>query len=170
MNLLTLIPLPARIAIVVAAGIALYMLGMLHGERSAGQAHIDYISKQAAQSVKVAQAHAKIVIETQIKYVDRIKTIYKQGETIEKQVPIYITADDNAGCTINTGFVRIHDAAWTGEPPGSATSADREPAGIPLAEVAETNAFNATACLAWREQALGLREFYQKLKKVRDVE
>jgi len=164
MNLLSLIPLPARIAIVVAAGIALYMLGMLHGERSAGQAHIDYISKQAAQSVKVAQAHAKIVIETQIKYVDRIKTIYKQGETIEKQVPIYITADDNAGCTINTGFVRIHDAAWTGEPPGSATSADREPAGIPLAEVAETNAFNATACLAWREQALGLREFYAKLQ------
>lgn len=118
----------------------------------------------AAQSVKIAQAQAKVIVETQIKYVDRIKTIYTRGETIEKQVPIYITADDNAGCTINTGFVRIHDAAWTGEPQGSATSADREPAGVSLAAVAETTAFNATACIAWREQALGLREFYAKMQ------
>lgn len=167
MNLLTLIPLPARIAIVVAAGISLYMLGMLHGERSAGQTHIDYISKQAAESVKVAQAQTKVVIETQIKYVDRFKTIYAQGEVIEKQVPIYITADDNAGCTINTGFVRIHDAAWANQPAGPAADTDREPSGISLTDVAETNAFNATACLAWREQALGLREFYRKMQKVR---
>lgn len=166
MNFLSPIPLLSRIAIFFSAGIALYMLGMLHGERVAGQAHIDYISAQAAQSVKVAQAQAKIVIETQIKYVDRIKTIYKQGETIEKQVPIYITADDNAGCTINTGFVRMQNAAWTGEPAGPATSADREPSGIPLAEVAETNAYNATACIAWREQALTLRELYTKLQAV----
>jgi len=170
MNLLTLIPLPARIAIFVAAGIALYMLGMLHGERSAGQAHIDYVSEQAVQSIKVTQAQMKVVIETQVKYVDRIKTIYKQGETIEKQVPIYINDADNAGCTINTGFVRSYDAAWTNQPAGPAADTDREPSGIPLTEVAETNAFNATACLAWREQAVGLREFYQKLKKVRDVE
>jgi len=167
MNLLSLIPLPARVVISVVVGIVLYLLGMMHGERSAGQAHIDYVSAQAAKSVKVAQEQMKVVIETQVKYVDRTKTIYTQGETIEKQVPIYVTAADDSACTINTGFVRIHDAAWTGEPPGSATSADREPAGIPLAEVAETNAFNATACLAWREQALGLREFYAKMQAAR---
>lgn len=159
-----LVPWYMRALVAVAAGAVIYLLGMMHGERSAGQAHIDYVSELAAQSVKVAQAQAKIVIETQIKYVDRIKTIYKQGETIEKQVPIYITADDNAGCTINTGFVRIHDAAWTGEPAGPVADTDREPSGISLAEVAETTAFNATACIAWREQALGLREFYAKLQ------
>lgn len=162
-----LVPWYVRALVAVAAGVVIYLLGMLHGERVAGQAHIDYASEQAAQSVKVAQAQAKIVIETQIKYVDRIKTIYKQGETIEKQVPIYITADDNAGCAINTGFVRIHDAAWSGEPAGPAAIADREPAGVSLAAVAETNAFNATTCLAWREQALGLRELYAKLQAVR---
>ena len=170
MSLLSLIPLPSRIVIFVAAGVTLYMLGMLHGERVAGQTHIDYISAQAAQSIKVAQAQAKVVIETQVKYVDRIKTIYKQGATIEKQIPLYITASDNAGCTVNAGFVRMQNAAWTGESAGPAASTDREPSGISLAEVAETNAFNATACIAWREQALGLREFYQKLKKVRGVE
>lgn len=162
-----LVPWYVRVMVVLALVLATYRAGMLHGERVAGQTHIDYVSAQAAQSVKVAQAQMKVVIETQVKYVDRIKTIYKQGEIIEKQVPIYITAADNAGCTINAGFVRIHDAAWTGEPAGSAASTDREPAGVSLAEVAETNAFNATACFAWREQALGLREFYQKLKEIR---
>lgn len=167
MNFLSLIPLPARIAINAIAGVTLYMLGMLHGERSAGQAHIDYVSAQAAKSVKVAQAQAKVVIETQIKYVDRFKTIYTQGETIEKQIPIYITSADNAGCTVNAGFVRIHDAAWTGESAGPAASTDREPAGVSLAEVAEANNDNAIICRIWREQALGLREFYQKLKEMR---
>lgn len=162
-----LIPWYVRALVAVAAGAVIYLLGMMHGERSAGQAHIDYVSAQAAQSVKVAQAQMKVVIETQVKYVDRIKTIYKQGETIEKQVPIYITDADDSACTINTGFVRIHDAAWANQPAGPAADTDREPSGISLTDVAETNAFNATACLAWREQALGLREFYQKLKEIR---
>lgn len=162
------VPWYVRVMVVLALGLASYRAGMLHGERVAGQAHIDYISAQAAQSVKVAQAQAKIVIEVQVKYVDRIKTIYKQGETIEKQVPIYVTAADDSACTINTGFVRVHDAAWVGEPTGAAASTDREPAGVPLAEVAETTAFNATACRAWREQALGLREFYKKMQAARE--
>ena len=159
-----LVPWYVRVMVVLALVLATYRAGMLHGERVAGQAHIDYVSAQAAKSVKVAQAQAKVVIETQIKYVDRFKTIYAQGETIEKQVPIYITADDNAGCTINTGFVRIHDAAWANQPAGPAADTDRESAGVSLAEVAETNAFNAAACLAWREQALGLHEFYAKMQ------
>lgn len=162
-----LVPWYVRALVAVAAGVVIYLLGMLHGERVAGQAHIDYVSAQAAQSVKVAQAQAKIVIDTQIKYVPRIKTIYTKGEEIEKQVPIYITADDNAGCAINAGFVRSYNAAWTNQPAGSVAESDREPAGIPLAEVAETTAFNATACLAWREQALGLREFYAKMQEIR---
>ncbi|MBC3927765.1 hypothetical protein [Undibacterium sp. CY21W] len=159
-----IVPWYVRALVTVAAGTVIYLLGMMHGERSAGQAHIDYISAQAAKSVKVSQAQMKVVIETQVKYVDRIKTIYKQGETIEKQVPIYITDADNAGCTINTGFVRSYNAAWTNQPAGSVAESDREPAGIPLAEVAETTAFNATACIAWREQALMLRELYTKLQ------
>jgi hypothetical protein len=79
-------------------------------------------------------------------------------------VQIRARAASDSACTINAGFVRIHDAAWTNQPAGSAASADREPAGVSLADVAETTAFNATACLAWREQAIGLREFYAKLQ------
>ena len=150
------------------AGIAavMYLMGMLHGERVAGQQHIDYVQAQAARGVAVARAQTQVVVRTEIKYRDRIQKIYLKGEVIEKQVPVYITAADNAECRINAGFVRSHDAAWAGEPAGPAASADRDPAGVSLAEVAETNVHNATTCLAWRELALGLREHYLKQQEI----
>ena len=159
------LPWWARALALIFACVSVFLLGQLHGERIAGEKHTDYISAQAAQSVKIVKAQAKVVIETQIKYVDRIKTIYTKGETIEKQVPIYITSADNAACTINTGFVRAYDAAWTNQPAGPATDADRGPAAVSLTDVAETDAHNATSCHAWREQALGWREFYKKLQE-----
>lgn len=159
------LPWWARALALIFACVSVFLLGQLHGERIAGEKHTDYISAQAAQSVKIVKAQAKVVIETQIKYVDRIKTIYTKGETIEKQVPIYITSADNAACTINAGFVRAYDAAWTNQPAGPATESDREPAAVSLTDVAETDAHNATSCHAWREQALGWREFYKRLQE-----
>lgn len=160
-----ILPWPARLLAISFALVIVFLIGQLHGERVAGLRHLDYVSAQAAQAAKIAQAQTKVVVETQVKYVDRIKTIYKQGDTIEKQVPIYVTAADDAGCSINAGFVRVYDAAWEGADPGSAGSTDREPAGISLATVAETNASNAASCHAWREQALALRELYIKIQK-----
>lgn len=141
---------------------AVYGVGRLQEARRGANVMSDYVAAQAARTVAVGRAQTKVVVQTEIKYRDRIQKIYLKGEVIEKQVPVYVTAADNAECRINAGFVRAYDAAWAGEPAGSAASSDRDPAGISLAEVAETNAFNATSCLAWRELALGLREHYQK--------
>jgi hypothetical protein len=52
------------------------------------------------------------------------------------------------------------------KPAEFAASSDRRAAGISIAEIAETDAFNATSYRDWREQALGLREFYLQLKAV----
>lgn len=164
-TLAMILPWWARALAVLFACVCVFLLGQLHGERVAGEKHIEYVSAQAAQSVKIVKAQAKVVIETQIKYVDRIKKIYIKGETIEKQVPVYVTQADNAACVINTGFVRVYDAAWSNTIAGPTADADREPAAVSLAEVAETTAFNATTCNAWREQALGLREFYERLQE-----
>ncbi|MBX9900797.1 MAG: hypothetical protein K2Y28_08445 [Burkholderiaceae bacterium] len=164
-TLAMILPWWARALAVVFACVSVFLLGQLHGERIAGEKHIEYVSAQAAQSVKIVKAQAKVVVETQVKYVDRIKKIYIKGEIIEKQVPIYVTQSDNAACVVNTGFVRVHDAAWTNTIAGPAADTDREPVAVSLAEVAETEAHNATSCHAWREQALGWREFYKRLKE-----
>ena len=159
-----MLPWWARALAITFIFVSVFLLGQLHGERVAGEHHLDYVSKQAAASIRVVQAQAKVMIETQIKYVDRIQKIYIKGEEIEKQVPIYITASDNAGCIINTGFVRLHDSAWSGDDTGSASDSDRESAELSLAQVAETNAYNATACIAWKTLAIGLREHYARLQ------
>jgi hypothetical protein len=160
------LPWWARWLCVAAAGAALYALGMLNGERVAGQVHIDYLAAQAGRTVAIVKAQEKVVVQTEIKYRDRIKTVYVKGEEIEKLVPVYVTPADDDRFGVNTGFVRSYNAAWAGEPAGGAVDADREPAGIPLSEVAEADAHNATACRAWREQALGWRQFYGNLKAV----
>ena len=134
------------------------------GKQDEGEKHIAYINQQAGQTLKIAKAQQVVVTQTQIKYVDRIKTIYVKGEAIEKQVPIYITQADNVRFAVNAGFVRLYDAAWSGEDPGPAADSDREPAGISLAQVAVVDASNATTCRAWRELALGLREHYMHLQ------
>lgn len=155
----------ARWAALALVALSAYAFGRFDGERIEGNEHLAYVAKQAAQTVKIVQAQQKVVVQTEIKYRDRIQKIYVKGDTITKEVPVYVTQADNAGCTINAGFVRSHDAAWTGEPAGPAAESDRESSGISLAEVAQGDAFNATACLAWREQAIGLRDFYRKLQQ-----
>lgn len=157
----------AKWAALAVLALALYAFGRIDGTRIEGAAHSDYVANQALQAVKVIKAQQVIVTETEIEYRDRIKTIYVKGDVIEKKVPVYVTQTDNDRCNINVGFVRVQNAAWTGSTPGSPADSDREPAGIPLAEVAETDAFNATACRAWREQAIGLRAFYERLKTIR---
>lgn len=134
------------------------------------QGRIDERTKQAKAIKETVKQEAKIVVKTEIEYRDRIKKIYIKGDEIEKTVYKYISPAVSDSVLITNGFVRIHTAAWTSTPAGPASITDNEPAGISLIEVAETETHNATSCLAWREQALGLRAFYADLKKSRSSE
>lgn len=144
-------------AVLIAAA---YGVGRLHEARRGADAMIDYQAKQAAQSVRIIERQGKVVTVTETKYRDRIKTIYVKGEQIENSIPTYIQPADLDRFAVNAGFVRLLDAAWAGEAVGPARDSDREPAGVPLDEVAATEARNATSCRAWRDQAIGWREFY----------
>jgi len=60
---------------------------------------------------------AKVITE----YIDRVKTVRLKGETIIKQVPFYVTKEDDDRCIINDGFVVLWNAANHNEiprPPG----------------------------------------------------
>ncbi len=126
------------------------------------QAHI------ATAQAQLTEAQAKVVTKVEVQYRDRIKVVKEKGETIIKEVPIYVTEKDAARFGVNFGFVRLYNAAFTGEYTGASAESDRQPAGLPLTELGEVNAFNASVCRQWREQALGWKEFYQQLQKSRD--
>ena len=120
--------------------------------------------KQAELARETRKAGQLVRAETEIVYRDRIKTVYVKGDEIEKQVPVFVTPDDDGRFVVNVGFVRNFNAAWAGADSGFGAVADREPAGIPLSEVAATNDFNITACRVWREIAIGTREQYLKVQ------
>ncbi len=100
----------------------------------------------AMAHAQLTEAQAKVVIQTEIQYRDRIKIVKEKGETIIKEIPVYVTRADTERFGVNVGFVRHYNAAFTGQPTGVAAGSDREPAGISIAEIAETNAYNASVC------------------------
>lgn len=159
-----ILPLWARLGFVGLLGVIVFGLGVMYGDQRTGQKHIDYVHQQATASIRIMQARQIIVTKIETKYRDRIKTIFLNGEEIEKTVKDYISPAADARCIVNIGFVRIHDAAWTNTPPGATSDTDAESGGVSLAEIGEVTAHNGKVCQAWREQALGWRNFYTQLK------
>lgn len=154
--------------VAIAAGaVSLYLLGMMHGISKEGQKHNEYVTAQAAKTIKAADKQIKIVHDTEVVYRDRIKTITKKGEQIVITVPQLVTAADSEYFGVNAGFVRLYNAAWANNVPdvaGATSDTDREPAAVSLTHIADIEVQNATACHAWREQAIGLRSYYDQLR------
>lgn len=88
----------------------------------------------------------KITYITEVKYVDRVKTITEKGDTIVKYVDKYIPI--GGGCTTDgmlTGAFRmLYDGAVTSTIPDPAQFADAAP--VSITDVAKTSAENYKLC------------------------
>lgn len=101
-----------------------------------------------------ADKAAAVINTGQVKIVEKLRTVYLPQEakiktvtqTIIKEVPVYVTKQDDARCVINNGFVRLHDAEAKGELPGGPAGTDADPSGIGLSEVAKTVTRNYGTC------------------------
>lgn len=147
------------LAIAVLAG-ATYGVGRLQEARRGVDAMNTYIIHQATQTARIAKAQAHVVTVTETKWRDRIQVVYREGQHIEEHLPQYVTPAVDRRLPLPAGFVRVLDAAWTGDIVGPASDADEEPSVVPPSVVAANEVDNATSCRVWREQALGWRAFY----------
>lgn len=145
---------------VVLAAALLFGLGWMargdHEQVKVSKAEIDRLNKAFAQGQELGTVRDNIVI----KYVDRIQVVEKRGATIIKEVPVYVPAQADAACTVNAGFVRLHDiAAATGQlpAPDPASGAYAAGSGVALSTVAETVAGNYTSCHGNAEQLTALQ-------------
>lgn len=157
---LSLIPPWARWLILVCSWVVVGVLCFVQGIDHGNATHTQYVQKQATETVRIVQAQAQVITKIETVYRDRIQVIYREGAKIETQIPDYIKPVDEHKFAVNAGFLRIVNAAWSGDAPGPAEDADREPAGIPLGDIAAVQTGNITSCRAWRAQALGWRDFY----------
>jgi len=77
MNLLTMVvPLWARWLVLISAAAVLGAIVYNTGRKVEGEKHLAYLAEQSARALKIAKAQQTVVTQTQIKYVDRINTIY----------------------------------------------------------------------------------------------
>jgi hypothetical protein len=102
----------------------------------------------------------KETIRVVTRYVDRINTVEVQGETIIKEVPVYVpfTTPDLPG-----GFRVLHDAAVTGQIPEAARVADA--ATVPAQDAAGTVIGNYTTCRATAEQLIALQDWIRGVSR-----
>lgn len=128
-----------RPALYVAVVLAAFALGWSKGSGSV-QDKWTLANLQADLDVK-RRLIAVGAIETRVvyQYMDRFHIIEKAARIIEKEVPKYVTREADERCTVNRGFVWLHDAAVreAGSLPGAAGPVAEEPSGVTLSRVAE---------------------------------
>jgi len=110
----SVIPWPYRLLALTAFGVALIGFGWIKGA-SHVQARWDAaIQQQALQTAAIRERQAQATVKVVTQYVDRVRVVREKGETIIKEVPVYVPVQADAACSINRGFVRLHDAAAAG--------------------------------------------------------
>ena len=152
----------SRVAVAAALLVGLAGLAFARGiehertkwEAAAAIAERDYL----AAVVRAARIAERVVVE----YVDRVRVVREAGDTIIREVPVYVTPEADRRCVVPRGFVRVHDAAAHGLPlPGATGPADEAAAGIALSAVAGTVTANYTDCHAIREQVIALQAWIE---------
>lgn len=154
----------ARMALLALACGALWAHGWWKGNVHGTEKLTAFQGEQAKADTKLAAARERIVLQTEVKWRERIVKVTTAGQTIEREVKVYVTKEDDSAAVVPVGFVRSFNAAWSGAPAGPPAESDRGPSGYPLSAVAGAEANNATTCRAWKEQRDGLIDFYRKLQ------
>lgn len=163
MMLGTVIPAPYRWLAIAGLALALFLFGWFKGSQSVHAKWDAAIAEQAIQTANVVIKQGEATIKVVTQYVDRIKVVRERGETITKEIPVYVPVDS---CPLPAGFRVLHDAAAIGTIPDPARIADAEPA--PAQDVAATVTSNYGTCHEIREQLIGLQHWVGEQKRISD--
>lgn len=158
----SLYKLGALMALIITVFFTGYVKGLTHEQNK--QARKDLATTVAV--VKIKQAQADITAETDRAHTDAVEKIRIVTRTITKEVPVYVTQNDDHACSINVGFVRLHDAAAIGELPPSPSLTDGKASGIALSTVSATVVDNYGTCQETRQQLIDLQDWVVKQGKV----
>jgi hypothetical protein len=160
-------PLLAGVALIAVVA-AIYARGSRdgvsaeHGREAKLQAAAEAdIHRREADAGRIAEAaHAQVAAER--------TAVEVRTRTLIQRIPVHVTPDDDRRCSVNAGFVRVHDAAAggsaAGEVPGSAGGPDAAASGVPLSSVLGTVVANYGVAYDWRAEALGWRAWYVNQK------
>ena len=160
---MSLIPWPYRLLALAALAVALIGFGWVKGAVQVQTRWEAAVQQQTLQAAALRERQAQATVKVVTQYVDRVRVVREKGDTIFKEVPVYVPAQADAACTINRGFVRLHDAAAAGELPKPAGDANAPAAGLALSAVAGTVAGNYQSCHENAEQLRALQAWVREM-------
>lgn len=150
------------VALILLAGVG----GFAAGYKWMAAKYYEEKAETAEVVAKLVEAGSKVTVKYETIYIDRVKKVYVRGADRVREVPVYVTKDDDAACELRNGFVRLYDSSLSGTAPGPAADTDRNPSGIALSRAAEGAILrNNTELLACRERLEGWQKFYEELKQ-----
>jgi hypothetical protein len=161
---MTLIPWRYRLLALAVLCVALVGFGWIKGADHAQAQWDAAIQQQTLKATATRERQAQATVKVVTQYVDRVRVVREKGDTIINEVPVYVPVQADAACTINRGFVRLHDAAAAGDLPEPARDADAPAAGLALSAVAGTVAANYQTCHENAEQLRALQMWVREMK------
>lgn len=143
-----------------ACAFGLFMIGAISNE-DIWQLKVKEMETAIA---KQELAAAEVTHEVITQYVDRVKIVEGKTHEIIKKVPVYITKESDDKCTINNGFVSLHDHASKNEVPEPTGSVNEDSSDVKLSTVAETVSQNYGTYYQVVEQLKALQSWIRKQK------
>lgn len=168
-----LVPAPyswlIRAGAVLAVALALSATGWVNGA-----AHVQSLwdaerARLATARDRIAVRQAEATTRVITRYVDRVQTVREAAQTITKEIPVYVTKDDDARCAVPAGFVRLWNAANRGSDPGTAGGPDASAGAVVLSDVAAQHAGEAEQCRATEEQLIGLQDWVRSQRSLSEI-
>jgi len=126
----------------IAAALAVFLALWWYGNHKFDAGVKWQLAQDAEFIANMKPKQAKATERVRVVFIEKAAEIKWRTKTITERVPEYVTPKDDAGCVVNNGFKRVHDAAAGGTVPGSPAGTDGAPSGIALSSVSETVAAN----------------------------
>ena len=160
---MSLIPWPYRLLALALLAAALIGFGWIKGASHVQTRWDAAVQQQSLQTAAIRERQAQATVKVVTEYLDRVRIVREKGETIIMEVPVYVPVQADAACTINRGFVRLHDASAAGELPEPARDADAAAAGLALSAVARAVTANYQTCHENAEQLSALQAWAREM-------
>lgn len=118
-------------------------------------------SREAGRAIvsRLKQQSTIIVRSVETVHVEKTKVIKEKGDTIVKQVKVYIPVDSP---DLPSGFRILHDAAVANSPAGTASESAQP---VPLRTAAETIFGNYATCHLMNQELDAVRQLYDQLRQ-----
>jgi len=145
----------SRVAVIAAAVATLSLVCWLKGAAHAERRFDALRAKEQAEALEHVQRLARAANEIDVVWVNTTTTVRERARVITREVPVYVSPEADARCTVPRGFVRLWNADLQADTPAAAPGGGHdEPAGLALSDVARDGVLAAKERFALNRAAL----------------